>query len=74
MALLLRALRDVRILSGDFDLLPPLNEGTSLGVSHLLRNFCELDDTSSRSSLVGSAHDTYLNQISGGATPPYDVV
>ena len=42
MALLLQALRDVRTLSGDFDLLPPLTGGDSLGADHLARNLWEL--------------------------------
>jgi len=41
MALLLQALRDVRILSGDLDMLPPLAGGNPLGVGHLPSNFCE---------------------------------
>jgi len=42
MALLLQALRDVRTLAGDLDLLPPLTGGNSLGADHLARNFWEL--------------------------------
>ena len=64
MALLLRALRDVRILSGDFDLVPPLDEGTSPDVSPLPRNFRELDDTSPR----------FEFPFVPGATPQYDIV
>ena len=42
MALLLQALRDVRTVSGDFDLLPPLTGGNSLGADHLAHSFWEL--------------------------------
>ena len=49
MALLLQCLRDVRTLSGDLDLLPPLERGDSLVVGRLRRNGGELGDASSRS-------------------------
>lgn len=42
MTLLLQALRDARILSGDLDLLPPLAGSNSPGVGHLPRNLCGL--------------------------------
>ena len=50
MALLLQALRNVRSLSGEFDLLPPRVEDTP--ISQLRRSLCELDDVSARFELA----------------------
>lgn len=48
MALLLHALREVRNLSGDLDLLPPLVESGSPWVSRPPRNLCELTSAPDR--------------------------